>query len=171
MTVTVAPGQTVTVRGVPGPTTPAMPGASLSGAPATGWTVVRVPMQPVSALPRFQPPAGAAPSTTRGFSNREALERRYKELSEKAQRLTKEGKTEEAKRVEHEAHEVHEALERSGRLPYQAQVQILPGQLMPGQPINVRPDPAIEELRSQVQDMRRQVEELKALVKKAADKK
>ena len=102
---------------------------------------------------------------------REVLERRYKELSEKGERLI-----EEAKRVEREAHEIHEAMQRPARSLYQAPLQILPGQsasgqFMPGQSIIVRRDPAIEELRSQVQELRRQVEELKAMVKKAADKK
>ena len=102
MTVTVVAGQTVKVpRGVPGPTTPAMPGASLPGAPVTGWTIVRVPGQPGRPCQGFNC-RRAVPSTTRGFSNREALERRYKEFSAGAQRLTKEGKTEEAKRVETE---------------------------------------------------------------------
>jgi hypothetical protein len=99
------------------------------------------------------------------------LERRYKELSEKGERLI-----EEAKRAEREAHEIHEAMQRSSRSLYQAPLQILPGpstsgQFTPGQSIIVRRDPAIEELRSQVQELRRQVEELKALVKKADDKK
>jgi archaellum component FlaC len=35
--------------------------------------------------------------------------------------------------------------------------------------LNVRPDPAIQELRSQLQELRRQVEELRAIVTKAAD--
>ena len=116
---------------------------------------------------------GVRLSTTIGQRgiDREALERRYKELSQKGERLM-----EEAKRAEHEAHEIHEAMERSVRLPYQAQLQMLPGpsasgQLMPGQTIVVRRDPAIEELRCQVQQLQRQVEELKAMVKKADDKK
>ena len=106
-----------------------------------------------------------------GGAYREALDRRFQELSEKAERLAGE-----ARQIAHEAREVHEAWQRSVRLPYQAQVQILPAQPMPGQilsgqPVPVRPDPAVEELRSQVQELRRQVEELKAMVRKAGDKK
>jgi Spy/CpxP family protein refolding chaperone len=120
------------------PYTVGAPGASVSQLPGGGLRVI----------------------ISEGGKDREALERRYKELSEKAGRLT-----EEAKRVKHEAYEVHEALERQPRQP-QGPWQML----MPGQPLNVRPDPAIQELRSQVQELRRQVEELKAMVKKTAEK-
>ena len=91
------------------------------------------------------PGGGLRVIISEGGKDREALERRYKELSEKAARLA-----EEARRVKREAYEVHESLERQPRQP-QGQVRML----MPGQPLNVRPEPAIQELRNQVQELPR----------------
>jgi Spy/CpxP family protein refolding chaperone len=79
---------------------------------------------------------------------REGLQRRLQELSGRA------------RRIEYEAHELREALERLGQ-----QVKT------PSQARNACPDPAIEQLRCQVQALRCEVEKLKAMVEKAGDKK
>ncbi len=120
-----------------------MPGAPLPGQPPQAFTVP------------FQPLAGAAP---RG-PDRQSLERALRELKEKAEKLAQEGKTEQAERVKHEARELQETLQRSASQPNAARP-------LPGQPLIVRPDPAVQELRSQMQDLRRQVEELRAQLKK-----
>ena len=79
---------------------------------------------------------------------REGLQRRLQELSGRA------------RRIEHETHELREALERLGQ-----QVKT------PSQARNACPDPAVEQLRCQVQALRCEVEKLKAMVEKAGDKK
>lgn len=125
-----------------------------------GWTQLR----PGAVMPGAPVPGGAIGVYNPRPGNREAMERRLKELSEKAEQLTKEGKTEEAKRAKHEAHELHEALEQ---LPRQPRVHTL----LPGQPLKVRSNPEVQELRNQVEQLRRRVEEPKAMVKAVAERK
>ncbi len=141
----------------------AMPGAPLSpgaplpwGTPLPGqaWTPV-VPNPPLM--------GGAA-----NMPNREAMQQRLKQLREKADQLARQGKAweEEAKRVQAETRQLLDALQRMDQQPGW---QMTP----PGQPMNLRigTDPAVQELCNQVQDLRRQVEELKAIVKQAVEKK
>jgi len=123
------------------------PGAPLNPAPGGGGTPL------VYRLREAVPGGGWQVILSERGETRQSGEGRRKELSEMA------------RRIEHEAHELREAMERQPGQP-QGQVRMY----MPGQPLHVRPDPAIQELRSQMQELRRQVEELKAMVKKAGEK-
>lgn len=118
---------------------------------------------------RFHTGAAMPGASIAGPGNREAIARRLKELSEKIQQLSKQGKAEEAKRLKHEAAELHETLERLSKAP-RWQLLERPGRPLV-LPLEAGRDPAIRELRAQVKELRRQVEEIKAALKKGHEPK
>jgi Spy/CpxP family protein refolding chaperone len=101
--------------------------------------------------------------------------KRQHELAEQAWQLAQKLQAlEESKKAEiHELREKLEAVEGQLRGTFEPAVRVMsasPGwvQVQPRASGNVRPDPAVQEIRSQIQDLRRQVEELRAIVKKQA---
>ncbi|MGD0896352.1 MAG: hypothetical protein ABR915_00865 [Thermoguttaceae bacterium] len=111
-------------------------------------------------------PASAAPQ--RGYWNRESMVHAMREMNEKAARLAAEGKKEQSEALKHEVRELQESLERLPQRPPQPRTKHLnmPNAGQPADPFAASPaDPGIQQLRSEVQDLRNQVREIKELLR------